>query len=362
MVAKRPNHSGKGDRSTGDNFKAINGVSGIVESCLRRAGILTYAQFASLSPDDIITIVGNASPLSPEKIAKQNWIGQARELALRASSPEAPQEAPAESSDDAERSSDEQRDEKFVVELLLNHDGDVKRARAKHMRTGELEEWDGWREERLINFFERQAGIHETEVSETDVSGAEVSRAEVSGNDEEQLSAQVGAKAPEQTLNSDAITTEDAEAETEGATAKTTLDDKPVVMLTAESGEFLKPHKLVVWNSASNTSSNLARHDQPFDVRLILDLASLATPGHEPLVYDGVLNARGIGGQETRISKRISGQIERPGDASIAIKGLCLEPGSYLLSASVMFDRPGGSPIKSGAFSVQVESNFLHVY
>lgn len=317
MVAKRPNHSGKGERSTGDNFKAINGVSGIVESCLRRAGILTYAQFASLSPDDIITIVGNASPLSPEKIAKQNWIGQARELALRESSPETPQEAPAESSEDAELSSGEQRDEKFVVELLLNHDGDVKHTRAKHMRTGEMEEWDGWREERLINFFERQAGIRETEVSETEVSetevsGAEVSRAEVSGN--------------------------------------------------AESDEYLKPHKLVVWNSASNTSSNLARHDQPFDVRLILDLASLAASGHEPLVYDGVLNARGIGGQETRISKRISGQIERPGDASIAIKGLCLEPGSYLLSASVMFDRPGGNPIKSGAFSVQVESNFLHVY
>lgn len=322
MVAKHPNHSGKGERSVGDNFRAINGVSGIVESCLRRAGILTYAQFASLSSDDIITIVGNAAALSPERIAKQNWISQARELALRASSPEPPQEATAESSEDAERSSGEQRDEKFVVEMLLNHNGDVKRTRAKHARTGELEEWDGWREERLINFFERQAGIR----------------------------------------NSDVITTEDAEAKTESAMAKTAPDDKPVVIPIAESDECLKSHKLVVWNSASNTSSNLARHDQPFDVRLILDLASLATPSHAPLVYDGVLNARGIGGQEARISRRISGQIERPCDAPIAIKGLCLEPGSYLLSASVMFDHPGGNPIKSGAFSIQVESNFLHVY
>src|SRR5262249_4085822 len=120
MVSKRSNPAGKSPALQGDNFKVIQGVSSIIESCLHRAGILTYAQFASLSPDDIITIVGNVAALSPERIGKQNWIGQARELALKTMTEEQVEIEPIEEDAQTREGDENQRTEKFTTEFSLD--------------------------------------------------------------------------------------------------------------------------------------------------------------------------------------------------------------------------------------------------
>ncbi len=346
MANKRPHNTGKGARSAGDNFRAINGVSSVVESCLHRAGILTYAQFASLSPDDIITIVGNVSALSLERVAKQNWIGQARELAMRTPSNESretseenPEGNLREASEAPAPGGEEPRREKFQIELLLGRDKTVTQTRVRHARTGYLEEWDGWLEKRLINLIARQAGIRETRALA----------------DDEQHSATA------QTAS------DDRSATNPNSVAPRTIGAaRPVT----ESAPPPAASKLEIWTSASNTPANLARHDQPFDVRLKLDPASLAALGGEPLVYNAVFYARGIGDHRDQASRRVSGKIERLDNPSITIQGLYLQPGSYVLNASVIFDRLSDQPFdqrgeastKSGALRIQTENSLLHIY
>jgi hypothetical protein len=117
-----------------------------------------------------------------------------------------------------------------------------------------------------------------------------------------------------------------------------------------------------VLTAASGAPSRLVRHDQPFDVRLNLDPASLTASGEELLVYNAVFNARSIGDEGIQTSLRVNGKIEQPGGSSIAIRGLYLQPGSYLLDASVTFSNPGKDQTKSGEFNVRAESSFLQVY
>src|SRR5215813_5243 len=120
MVSKRSRPSGKSPGIQGDNFKIIQGVNTVIESCLHRAGILTYAQFASLSPDDIITIVGNIAALSPEKVMKQNWTGQARELALKTMTEEQVEKESVGEDVQTREGNENQRAEKFTTEFSLD--------------------------------------------------------------------------------------------------------------------------------------------------------------------------------------------------------------------------------------------------
>src|SRR6266545_4105800 len=76
-----------------DDFRLISGIGPAVESRLHSAGILTFAQLAALSPDDIAALVAGLTGLSAERIVKQGWIGQARELAAEMASEPQPDEA-----------------------------------------------------------------------------------------------------------------------------------------------------------------------------------------------------------------------------------------------------------------------------
>jgi hypothetical protein len=47
---------------------------------------------------------------------------------------------------------DRQQYETFVVELLVDEQGAVRRTRMVHVQTGTEERWAGWDEERLVRF------------------------------------------------------------------------------------------------------------------------------------------------------------------------------------------------------------------
>src|SRR5436853_855312 len=71
--------------SGADNFRLIRGIGPGVANRLRSAGILSFAQLAALSSDDIAALVAGLAGLSAERIAAQDWIGQAHELASKPS-------------------------------------------------------------------------------------------------------------------------------------------------------------------------------------------------------------------------------------------------------------------------------------
>jgi hypothetical protein len=137
-----------------DNFKRIQGIGPVIESQLYRAGVRTYAQLASLTAEQIAELVENLPLLSVERIARQDWPGQARALAMET--------ALIESGDEARVLDTHSLYATFTIELLLDADGQVRRTRVTHIQHGEEENWGGWDEDYLLRFFAEHAAINGT--------------------------------------------------------------------------------------------------------------------------------------------------------------------------------------------------------
>jgi len=133
-----------------DDFKLIDGIGQAIEKRLHRAGIVTYAQLASLSPTEIASLVGLAG-LSADQIAKRDWIAKARERAALS----APSNLPIDTPPLPER----QHYATFTVELLLDEDSNVRRTRVRYIQEGAQDVWAGWEDGRLVRFFVEQAAL-----------------------------------------------------------------------------------------------------------------------------------------------------------------------------------------------------------
>lgn len=145
-----------------DDFKLINGIGPAIERCLHEAGVLTFAQLASMSPTEIVALLDNFTGLSSQRIAQQDWIGQARELA-----PEA-EEAGDEADQAIVEAKDQQHYATFTVELLLDEQNNARRTRIVHIQTGEEKTWAGWEENQLLRFFIQRARLPEQPTTQPD--------------------------------------------------------------------------------------------------------------------------------------------------------------------------------------------------
>jgi predicted flap endonuclease-1-like 5' DNA nuclease len=70
----------------GDDLKLIRGIGPAFERELRHLGVLTFAQIAAWTPEDIDAI-GPKIKAKPERIRRENWIESAAGLAKRSSEP-----------------------------------------------------------------------------------------------------------------------------------------------------------------------------------------------------------------------------------------------------------------------------------
>ena len=64
-----------------DDFKLIKGIGPAIERRLHEVGIMTFEQLAALSPDGLATLIDSVGGVSSERIAKQDWTGEAEALA-----------------------------------------------------------------------------------------------------------------------------------------------------------------------------------------------------------------------------------------------------------------------------------------
>ncbi len=109
-----------------DDLKRIQGIGNGVESRLNKAGILTYEQLASQSPDTLAEILKEMIGATAARIEKQNWVGQAGKFA---------KETVQEKGDLLnEAATDRQHYETFTLELLLGEDQNVRRTRVVHVQ------------------------------------------------------------------------------------------------------------------------------------------------------------------------------------------------------------------------------------
>lgn len=140
-----------------DNLKLIRGIGPIAENHLRTASVLTFAQLAAMSPKGIFEIVGKIPGLSIQRILKQDWIGQARQLATAVAQLDPPND---------QALADRQRYARYKVELLIDEAGNLRRTSISDLQGPDKASWAGWVQARLVHFIVKNAELNAQSVKE----------------------------------------------------------------------------------------------------------------------------------------------------------------------------------------------------
>ncbi len=142
-----------------DDFTLINGIGSGIERRLHSAGVFTFRQLGSMSPSAIIDAIGSLVGLTPDRILRQDWIGQAQSLALAA--PSEPLETVlAVPEEEPDKPADRQHYQMFTVEILLDEADDIRRTRVVHVGSKRESTWAGWDAERIIQSMGDLAGLN----------------------------------------------------------------------------------------------------------------------------------------------------------------------------------------------------------
>jgi hypothetical protein len=269
-----------------DDFKLIKGIGQGIENRLHTAGILTFAQLAALSPADIATFVADIIGMTVERINKQNWIGQARELA---SGPDP--------TGQSNNIATHQHYATFIVELLLDATNDVRRTRVVHAQTTAEEAWAGWEEARVMNFFVQHAELPQM-----------------------------------------------------------IAPPKPTL------GGTFEVRELTISPARPDMQCSILPCNQPFDVRLLLDLTKVIVPDHLSLDYAAVIYAKELGGGARRVAAKVRDTITPDCEVTIDVMGAAVPEGTYRLQAEVTLALHMDEPTDPGIAASLLAGCLLHTY
>jgi hypothetical protein len=287
---------------TADPFaQLIKGIGPTIERRLVEAGIFTVTQLAAKSVAELTTVVADMPGMSAERIEKEDWLGQARQV-VQAASPQ-PDEWP------ALTTNNRQHYASFTLQLLLNEDYSVRRTQIVNNKNKTDEQWEGWDEERLLKFITGQAGLR--------------------------LSA-VKANAP-----------------IEPGDQAVSLPKPPA---TPKGQVHLRQLEALL--ADTDSPRHLISHAQPFRLGLTLELVDIDAPDNSLLDYTASIYAKklGIGTRDLVAEKRATVPLQRR--LSIPIDGILMPPGTYRLQARVKLNLPH----LGRGFETSLEGNILQVY
>lgn len=359
MASKRP-RAAEETSTTGDDFKLINSISWKMESRLHRAGINTFAELGSMRPAEIASQLGNPTGLL-ERITKENWVGQAQELADLSGKKK---KTKANQSSDATES--DQRYETFATELLLADDNQVLHTRLLHVPSGDEELWGGWDDKRLINFLIQRSSLkipEEQIVSqpsqELNAEKEAVAIEETSGEVSDQDSAIVVVS--EEGVSEESVTVSKAAPDVSADSAEAATDiPTPKAKPVSAIGE-LPAHKLEYFAGESELPTRLVSHNQPFSVRILLDLAKVVG-GQYPLDYAATVQIRRLTDKKPQSLHYAKGKITAEYDYGLAVGNLSLNPGAYRLGAMVTLKPTNKNLLLTSDLNIRVEGGVLQVY
>ena len=63
-----------------DDLKEIVGIGPILEHTLQSLGLKTFAQIATITPEDIAMLIVKVDSSIAERVLRERWVEQAREL------------------------------------------------------------------------------------------------------------------------------------------------------------------------------------------------------------------------------------------------------------------------------------------
>jgi hypothetical protein len=315
-----------------DNFRLIKGISRSIERRLHEAGILTYGKLASLKPQAIASILGEANGVTTKRITKEEWTKQARDLSSRPSSAEPEEEAV---SQETSQSVKRRGLTSFVVELLLDEEGQTKRTKVMHVDTGGEDTWNGWQERRLLDFFVAGAGLCPP-ATELDLPSATPDQQTIEakmmpGGIPAHMPKRGPVPSPEAQIESRPQAIEMATS-----TGKPPLEEPASIPVQAEA------------------ASGVIVANQPFEVNLTLDLSEIVSPKKKPFNYKANIYAKSLKGPLHQTVGEADGQLEPTQPAIITISGNPLPQGLYRLQAVVGLSDPTSSILQAGEKMLQV--------
>lgn len=287
---------------SGDDFRKIDGIGRILERRLWDAGILTYNDLGQRTPEEIAAILPSTAGISAERIASQDWTGQARELA------EHPPEA----------SVPRQHYAAFYVEFLLESDNSVRGTRVHHHQTDARESWAGWDEEKLLTFLRDRIPLPATATPAADTPAA----------------ATPGAATPGADTPADAPAPEPAAADQSPAPLPGWL---PSWSLAIE--ELAPIH--------DGRPSHTLPSDEPRLVRLTMRIDPAGTPIHDSFDFAATIAARRFAGHDRLPLGTTHGTVRASDPVSVEVTGPALPADLYRLVATVDIyraDHPADEP------------------
>jgi hypothetical protein len=178
--------TGSSHSAESDDFKLIHGIGPAIEKRLHAVNIRTYAQLAAQTPDDLVDILQGLAGISRIRIAQQDWMGNARQLAghpaekQSISNPDKKNKKMVEvAADEDGASSGEKPDigfldspyqkhySNFTVELWLDKTNQVHRTRVLHVQDRNETAWPGWDGQKLLGFIMTRIGMPDISASQT---------------------------------------------------------------------------------------------------------------------------------------------------------------------------------------------------
>jgi hypothetical protein len=305
-----PHNLSHGDHVTeADDLTRIGGIGSKIAEKLIAAGIRTFADLASRPADDIVKLLPDVSGLSAARL--DSWRDQARELAaatpVTAAETAAPEAAAPEIPPDAPDNG--QHYESFVIRVVLNEDGSIRRTTAQHIQTGTERHWPGLQHEALSAFIETAA----VSAPQSAEAGAESPRGHV-------RQAEVAATPPARLQPAPPQPSSPQPAPPQGGPAGARRAGRA-------SSAVVSVERIPL------------RALEPFSMTIAIDLADPVSQS-DPLAYSAVVVARPLTGGPKRTVARSEGLIALTSPV-ITIDATGLPPGAYRIDGAVSLRQPG---------------------
>jgi helix-hairpin-helix protein len=296
---------------SGDNFQKIAGIGPVLAQRLWNAGILTYDDLARRTPAEIAAMLANVAGISAERIASQNWTGQARELG--GPPPEA--------------SVPRQHYAAFHIEFLLESDNRVRRTKVRHHQRDAGDAWPGWDEGRLLSFLRDRIQLPAATMA-VDTSGPE--------------------PAHMQTQDQEPASTQDTPTSQPSPSVPEQL---PSLSLSIEE---LAPVR-------DGQRSYLQNPCEPNSVRLTMRISPTGPLTHDTFEFSATIAARTFGGHDRSPLGTTQGVIRVSDPLSVEVAGPALPVGLYRLMATVDIYPAGHSPKQQPLHSQSASGDLMGV-
>jgi hypothetical protein len=281
-----------------DDFKLIHGIGPGIEKRLHVAGILTYAQLAVMTPEQVVSSLGNVIGLTAKRITDQDWIEQSRQLVATA--------APDEMSDRESR----QHYATFTVELLLDDENHVRRTRAVYIQADKEQIWAGWDEARLIAFLTQQGELNFSQI---------------------------------ETLPPE------------------TDELFPMVAPPILHGS-LRLDKTYVTSLQTGHPGRVLARNQPFEVNLAVDLGELVIPAEANVGYAAQVFAKALGvGSQLKIGEA-HGDFTPADSVEMTVKNPGLDEGTYRIGVNLALSQLPTEPATQPEMEVLLDGGLLKVF